>query len=366
MKIAQVSPLAESVPPRAYGGTERVVSYLTEGLVEQGHQVTLFASGDSTTRAELVPVCPRSLRRAGCGDPLPHQVVMLEQVARRAHEFDVIHHHTDVLHFPMSRRLGAAHLTTLHGRLDLPELQCVYDEFADMPVVSISHAQRAPLPQADFVGTVYHGLPRDLYAFQPRPADYLLFFGRISPEKRADRAIAIARRCGIDLKIGAKVDRADSEYFTREIQPLLDGRGIEYLGEVAQADKADLLGRARCLLFPIAWPEPFGLVMIEAMACGTPVVAYRMGSVPEIVEDGVTGFIVDDLDGAVVATRRAIDLDRRRCREAFERRFTDGRMTRDYVRIYERLVAGRRPRTIARLDPRGEGEVRARHEPPSP
>jgi glycosyltransferase involved in cell wall biosynthesis len=339
MRIAQVSPLHESVPPRGYGGTERVVSYLTEELVRQGHAVTLFASGDSRTSAELVPICPRALRLGGGGDPLAHLVVMLERVARRAHEFDIVHWHVDYLHFPLSRRLGVPQLTTMHGRLDLPELQCIFDEFRDMPVVSISQAQRAPLPQARFCGTVHHGLPRELYPFEPRPGDYVAFVGRMSPEKRVDRAIEIARRAGLPLKIAAKIDPAERAYFERDIAPLLSQPHVEFVGEIAEKDKRGFLGGARCLLFPIDWPEPFGLVMIEAMACGTPVVAFRRGSVPEVVEDGVTGFVVDDVDQAVLATRRAALLERGRCRDAFERRFAVERMTRDYVALYDRLVA---------------------------
>jgi glycosyltransferase involved in cell wall biosynthesis len=342
MRIAQVSPLYESVPPCGYGGTERIVSYLTEELVRRGHEVVLFAAGDSKTRAELVPICPSSLRLGHCADPLAFHVVMLERVAQRAREFDVVHFHVSYLHFPLSRRLGLPQLTTQHGRLDLPELQCVFDEYPDMPQVSISNAQRAPVPQANFCGTVYHGLPLDLYELQARPGDYLAFLGRISPEKRLDRAIEIARRVGLRLKIAAKLDSADHEYFRREIEPLLRSDHVEFVGEIADSDKTAFLGGARCLLFPIDWPEPFGLVMIESMACGTPVVAYRHGSVPEIIDDGVTGFVVDDLDAAVRATRRAVELDRRACRESFERRFSVERMARDYLDLYARSAELRR------------------------
>lgn len=338
MRIAQVSPLHESVPPRGYGGTERVVSYLTEELVRQGHEVTLFASGDSRTSAELVPICERALRLGG-GDPVAHHVLMLERVARRAREFDIVHWHVDYLHFPLSRRLGVPQMTTMHGRLDLPELQAIFTEFGDMPLVSISRSQREPLPQAQFCGNVYHGLPRELYAFEARPGEYVAFVGRMSPEKRVDRAIEIARRAGLPIKIAAKIDPAERAYFERDIAPLLSQRHVEFVGEIAEKDKRGFLGGARCLLFPIDWPEPFGLVMIEAMACGTPVVAFRRGSVPEVVDDGVTGFVVDDVEQAVLATRRAVELERAACREAFERRFAAERMTRDYVALYDRLVA---------------------------
>lgn len=344
MHIAQVSPLYESVPPKGYGGTERVVSYLTEELVRQGHQVTLFASGDSVTRARLVPACPSSLRlNPSCVDQLAHHLVMFETVFRMRDEFDLIHFHVDYLHFPWSRRSTVPQLTTLHGRLDIPDLQPVYAEFTEMPVVSISHAQRAPLPDADWIGTVHHGLPRNLYTFRPRPGGYLAFVGRISPEKGADRAIRIARAAGLPLKIAAKVDAADREYFRSTVRPLLRGAcDVEFIGEVGEREKNELLGQALALLFPIDWPEPFGLVMIEAMACGTPVIAFPGGSVAEIMEDGVTGFVVQTVEEAVRAVARVPSLDRRRCREVFERRFTAERMAWDYVRLYERVV--RRPR----------------------
>jgi glycosyltransferase involved in cell wall biosynthesis len=343
MRIAQVAPLYESVPPTGYGGTERVVSYLTEELVRQGHQVTLFASGDSRTDAELVPICPRSLRT----DPnavldLPYHFIEIERVAERAAEFDVIHHHVDFLHFSVSRRLPTPSVTTLHGRLDLADLGPLYREFFDAPVVSISDAQRIPLPDARFVGTVYHGLPRDLYSYHEHDAGYFAFVGRISPEKRVDRAIEIATRLGVRLKIAAKIDRADREYFEREVKHLLDNPLVEYVGEVSDADKDDFLGDARALLFPIDWPEPFGLVMIEAMACGTPVVAFRAGSVPEVVDDGITGFVVDDMDAAVAAAARISEVDRRRCRAVFDKRFSAERMAEDYVALYSRLGVGER------------------------
>jgi glycosyltransferase involved in cell wall biosynthesis len=342
MRIAQVSPLFESVPPKYYGGTERVVSYLTEELVRRGHDVTLFASGDSVTRARLVAPCRRSLRLdRGCVDQLAHHILMLEEVARRAAEFDVIHFHVDYLHFPLSRRMTTPHVTTLHGRLDIPDLQPLYRVFRDMPVVSISLAQREPLPMARWVANVYHGLPPDLYTFREGPGRYLAFLGRISPEKRVDRAIRIARRLGMPLRIAAKVDAVDKEYFEEVIRPLLAEPGIEYLGEIGEGEKDDLLGHALALLFPIDWPEPFGLVMIEAMACGTPVVAYRRGSVPEVLVDGVTGFAVDGFEDAVAAVERASTLDRRRIREVFDARFTVQRMASEYVAVYERLLSER-------------------------
>jgi glycosyltransferase involved in cell wall biosynthesis len=339
MRIAQVAPLYESVPPKYYGGTERVVSYLTEELVVQGHDVTLFASGDSVTDADLVACARQSLRLdKGCVDQLAHHIVMLERVASRAAEFDVIHYHVDYLHFPLSRRLRTPQLTTLHGRLDLPDLVPLYQEFPEMPVVSISNAQREPLRRANWVRTIHHGLPRDLYTFQEKPGEYLAFLGRISPEKRVDRAIRIARRLGMPLKIAAKVDPVDRAYFTERIEPLLELPGIEYVGEVGEGEKGELLGNAYALLFPIDWPEPFGLVMIEAMACGTPVIAYRRGSVPEVMEEGVTGFMVDTLEEAVQATERIATLDRRRCREVFDRRFTVERMAREYVEAYRQVA----------------------------
>jgi glycosyltransferase involved in cell wall biosynthesis len=339
MRIAQVAPLAESVPPPGYGGTERVVAYLTEELVRQGHEVTLFASGDSTTSAELVPCSPRALRLdETVVDPIAHGIYQLECVSHRARDFDVIHWHVDYFHFPMSRRLGVPNVTTLHGRLDLPDLQPVYDEFAEMPVVSISNDQRRPLPQANYVATVHHGLPPDELRPRDDVGDYLAFLGRISPEKRADRAIEVARRADMPLQIAAKVDDADRDYYEREIEPLLGADHVEFTGEIGPEDKNEFLGRARALVFPIDWSEPFGLVMIEAMACGTPVIAYRAGSVPEVIDHGVTGFIVDDLDGAVDAVRRLDELDRATVRRRFEERFTAARMARDYLRVYERLL----------------------------
>jgi glycosyltransferase involved in cell wall biosynthesis len=360
LRIAQVAPLAESVPPRLYGGTERIVSYLTETLVGEGHDVTLFASGDSRTSARLVECSPRALRLADCADGLPWHLAMLEQVARRATSFDLVHFHIDYLHFPVSMRERYAHVTTMHGRLDLPDLSPIYQSFADVPVVSISDAQRTPLPHVGWQGTVYHGLPDDLYQLDAqldgrgvwRPGDYLAFLGRISPEKRPDRAIEIARRAGVRLRIAAKVDRADRAYFTECIAPLLREPHVEFLGEIDEHAKQELLGGALALVFPIDWPEPFGMVMVEAMACGTPVIAYRCGSVPEVIDDGVTGFICDDLEQAVAAVARVPELSRATCRRVFEQRFTAARMTHDYVSIYRRVMehqhAGR-----AQADPRG-------------
>jgi glycosyltransferase involved in cell wall biosynthesis len=340
LRIAQISPLYESVPPSSYGGTERVVSYLTEELVQQGHDVTLFASADSTTSARLIGCSPRSLRTSeGSIDTLAHHVLMLERVGRYAREFDVLHFHIDYLHFPFSRRAGWTTLTTLHGRLNIPDLQPLYDEFQDMPVVSISDDQRKPLPHAGWRATVYHGLPRGLYALNDRPEPYLAFVGRISPEKRVDRAIEIAGRVGMPLRIAAKIDAADREYFDDSIRHMFSLPYVEFLGEIGEHEKQELLGNATALLFPIEWPEPFGLVMIEAMACGTPVVAWRRGSVPEVLDDGVTGCLVESLDEAVAATKRAAAFSRARCRAVFEKRFTAERMARDYVSVYEQLAA---------------------------
>jgi glycosyltransferase involved in cell wall biosynthesis len=340
MRIAQVAPLVESVPPPGYGGTERVVSYLTEELVKQGHDVTLFASGDSRTSAELVACASQSLRLDDAViDPLAHQVVQLEAVAAAADRFDIIHWHVDYFHFPMSRRLGVPNVTTLHGRLDLPDLQPVYDEFTEMPVVSISNDQRLPLPQANWAATVHHGMPLDELLPRTEPGDYLAFLGRISPEKRADRAIEVARRARMPLRIAAKIDDQDREYFEREIEPLLGQDHVDFAGEIGPQEKNEFLGHARALLFPIDWNEPFGLAMIEAMACATPVIAYRSGSVPEVIDEGATGFIVEDIEGAAAAVGRLEEVDRAGVRARFERRFDVARMARDYVAVYERLVA---------------------------
>ena len=343
MRIAQVAPLFESVPPKYYGGTERVVSYLTEELIRQGHEVTLFASGDSETKARLVAACRRSLRLdKHCVDQLAHQILMLERVFQRAAEFDVIHFHVDYLHFPLSRRQSVPDVTTLHGRLDIPDLIPLYQEFRDMPVISISDGQRSPLPWANWQATVYHGIPTELYRFRVEAGTYLAFLGRISPEKRADRAIEIAKRVQIPLKIAAKVDRVDADYFETVVEPLLRDPFVEFVGEIGDGEKEEFLGNAYALLFPIDWPEPFGLVMIEAMACGTPIVAYRGGAVSEIMEQGHTGFIVKGLEDAVDAVRRIPELSRKRCREVFEQRFTATRMAHDYVQVFDRLIKRRR------------------------
>jgi glycosyltransferase involved in cell wall biosynthesis len=351
MRIAQVAPLTERVPPKLYGGTERVVSYLTEELVRLGHDVTLFASGDSRTAARLVPCCPTALRlNPHVQDCMPHLVVMLDEVRRRADEFDVIHFHADYFHFPLFRDISGRTVTTLHGRLDLPDLLPLFRAFPDVPLVSISDDQRRPMPPVNWVGTVHHGLPRGLLPFSPRPRDgYLAFLGRISPEKQPDRAIEIAARAGMPLKIAAKVDAVDQRYWDEQIAPLVARhRNVEFIGEIDERQKAAFLGNAGALLFPIDWPEPFGLVMIEAMACGTPVVAFRSGSVPEVLEDGISGFIARDVDEAVKAVGRLDELDRAKVRAAFERRFTSERMAKDYAALYRRLPGvrtdSRRPR----------------------
>jgi glycosyltransferase involved in cell wall biosynthesis len=350
MKIAQLSPLWESVPPQLYGGTERIVSYLTEELVRQGHEVTLFASGDSKTAAQLAPCCSKALRLHDNGlinrdAPL---ILMLERALGAASgQYDVIHSHLDFLSFPMSRRSHAPVVTTLHGRLDLPELVPIFEEYAEMPVVSISNAQRTPLPGANWSGTVYHGIPKDLYSYHSGTGSYLAFLGRISPEKCPDHAIEIAKRVGIPLRIAAKVDPADREYFNRKIERLLEHPLIEYVGEITDAEKNDFLGDAAALVCPYDWPEPFGLVLIEAMACGTPVLAYRRGSIPEIIDHGVTGYICENLTELAQAVSALPLIDRTRCREVFERRFTVERMVRDYVHLYERMAgAPLRPRLL--------------------
>jgi Glycosyltransferase len=343
MKIAQIAPLAERVPPKLYGGTERIVSYLTEELVRQGHEVTLFASGDSITDAKLVSACPTALRLDPVvKDPLPHHMILLEEVRRRASDFDVLHFHIDLLHYPMLAHLNVPALTTLHGRLDLPDLQPFYRFFPNQPLVSISDDQRRPMPPVNWAGTVYHGLPRNVLPFTAKPEeDYVAFLGRISPEKRPDRAIEIAGRAGVKLKIAAKIDNADREYWETVIEPMVrESPNVEFVGEISEQQKASFLGNARALLFPIDWPEPFGLVMIEAMACGTPVIAFRNGSVPEIIDHGVSGMIVEDISSAVSALKRLDELPRQNVRETFERRFTVERMAEDYLSIYQHLISG--------------------------
>lgn len=341
MRIAQIAPLAESCPPKLYGGTERVVSYLTEELVEQGHDVTLFASGDSITAAELVPCSEQALRLApGPVDALPYHMVLLEEVARRAHEFDALHFHIDLMHAPVVRAFADKTLTTLHGRLDLPGLAPFYRAFPRLPLISISDSQRLPMPPVNWIKTIHHGLPRNLLTFRPHVRDgYFAFLGRISPEKRPDRAIEIAVRSGVPLKLAAKIDRVDQQYWDEQIKPLVDRHpNVEYIGEIAEHEKSEFLGNATALLFPIDWEEPFGLVMIEAMACGTPVIAFRRGSVPEVMENGVTGFIVDDVNQAVDAARDIASLSRAIVRNTFEQRFTVERMAREYVDAYSRNV----------------------------
>jgi glycosyltransferase involved in cell wall biosynthesis len=342
MRIAQISPLMESVPPARYGGTERVVSYLTEELVRQGQDVTLFASGDSRTTAKLVAVTPRALRLdPEVRDCLPYMCMLLDCVLQQARDFDILHFHIDLMQFPLLRSLSVPTVTTLHGRLDLPDLHPFYRAFPDYPLVSISHAQRAPLPPVNWLATVHHGLPADLLRCRPQRGDYLAFLGRICPEKGIEAAIEIAKRAGLPLKIAAKVDAVDRVYFQQQVAPLLDHPLIEFIGEIDERQKNAFLGGARALLVPIDWPEPFGLVMIEAMACGTPVIAFPRGAVPEIVEPGVTGFIVESVEEAVAAVPRVDELDRPLIRQRFERRFTADRMTRDYIAAYERLLETR-------------------------
>jgi len=339
VRIAQVAPLYESVPPKYYGGTERIVSSLTEDLVRRGHDVTLFASGDSETRARLCPPCANSLRLdPTCKDQLAHHIVMLEQVARQAADFDIVHYHVDYLHYPVTRRTPQRHLTTLHGRLDIPDLVPLYREFREMPVVSISDSQRKPLSWANWLGTIYHGLPADRLPFQERPGAYLAFLGRFSPEKGPLQAIEIALKSGLPLKMAAKIENGDKEYFDSAVRPHLTNPAIEYVGEINELEKGPFLGGARALLFPIDRPEPFGLVMIEALACGTPVLAFPEGSVPEILEDGVTAHFGRTVDDLVRAVGRIGDLDRRTCRETFERRFSDARMAADYELLYRRIL----------------------------
>ncbi len=345
MRIAQVAPLYESVPPALYGGTERVVHNLTEALVHLGHDVTLFASGDSRTSATLIAPCKRALRLdTTWRDPLAYHMIMLDEVFRRAEDFDVVHFHVDYLHFPISQRFPVADLTTLHGRLDLAELAVIYRQFAKRPLVSISNSQRKPLPWANWRATIYHGVDVNKFHFQPGPGSYLAFLGRISPEKRVDRAIEIAKLTGIPLRIAAKVDRVDVEYFRAEIEPLLDHHLIEYIGEIGDSEKSEFLGGARALLFPIDWPEPFGLAMIEGMACGTPVIAFNCGSVPEVVDPGVTGWIVNSIKDAAAAVQRVDEIDRAGCRRAFEQRFSNIRMAKDYLAEYDRRFEETFPR----------------------
>ena len=356
MKIAQVAPLWESVPPKLYGGTERIVSYITEELVRMGHEVTLFASGDSETAARLEAVCPQALRlNAGIFNRDAPMIMLQERSLGAEGDFDVIHSHLDFLGFPLARRNPRPVVTTLHGRQDLPELQPVFREYAEMPLVSISDAQRRPIPWANWQATIHHGLPGHLYTYHSQHQGYLAFLGRISPEKRPDHAIEVAKRTGLPLRIAAKVDPADLQYYRSEIEPLLDHPLIEFIGEISDTEKNDFVGNALALVCPYDWPEPFGLVLIEALACGTPVLAYRRGSIPEIIEHGTTGFVSDNLSEMVAAVERLGEIDRQRCRASFEQRFTAGRMARDYVALYERIIEERMAVTTAKIHALGAG-----------
>jgi glycosyltransferase involved in cell wall biosynthesis len=340
MKIAQVAPLCESVPPKFYGGTERIVSYLTEELVRQGYEVTLFSSGDSVTRAKLRSPVKKSLRHDNsCIDSNAPHFVMMEEVAKRAQDFDIIHYHIDYLHFPISRRENYVHLTTLHGRLDIQELKPIFNEYSEMPVVSISFAQRKPLQHANWVGNVYHGIPSTLYQLHDSSGKYLAFLGRISPEKRVDRAIQIALGAGMPIKIAAKVDKVDLQYYQSIIKPMLKHPLIEFIGEIGEREKDDFLGNALALIFPIDWPEPFGLVMIEAMACGTPVIAFPNGSVPEVIDDKLTGYLITDIQQGIKAVETVSNLSRKKIREIFEKRFTVERMADNYISIYKEILS---------------------------
>src|SRR2546427_5686802 len=357
MKIAQIAPLMESVPPRLYGGTERIVSYLTDELVRLGHEVTLFASADSVTAAELVSCASMALRLdSNVRDPIPYYMLMLDRVRELAEEFDILHFHIDQFHFPLFRQMADRTVTTLHGRQDLPDLKPLYLGFSEMPLVSISNDQRRPVAKANFVATIHHGIPANLHkpVYNPR-GGYVAFLGRISPEKRPDRAIRIARTLGIPLKIAAKVDKVDEAYFREKIVPLLNQPGVEFIGEIDERAKSEFLGDARALLFPVDWPEPFGLSMIEAMACGTPVLAFGCGSVPEIVDHGVTGLIVGAMDEAIRMLPEVLALDRRAVRQRFEQRFSAARMARDYVHVYRSLLKRpalpERDTAVARLQP---------------
>jgi glycosyltransferase involved in cell wall biosynthesis len=348
MKIALVSPLYEAVPPKLYGGTERVVSYLSDELVELGHDVTLFASGDSVTKAKLEAVWPRALRLdPTVRDPIAPHVAMMEMVARRAREFDLIHIHCDHIAYPLMSRSHVPVLSTLHGRLDMPELRLIYELYPDIAVNSISDVQRTFLPEANYVGTVLHGLPLDMLTPGKGDGGYLAFLGRISPEKGPDAAIRIAAAAGMKLKIAAKVDKADADYFATQIAPMIERPHVEFIGEINEHEKSAFLGNAAALIFAIDWPEPFGLTMIESIACGTPVIARRRGSVPEIIDDGVTGIIVDDEAQAVAAIKRVHRFDRQHIRQVFEKRFSARRMALDYLALYRQLIAQSQPRLRA-------------------
>ncbi len=339
MRIAQVAPLYERVPPRRYGGTERVVSYLTEELTRLGHEVILFASGDSVTQAKLVAPCQKALLQdEGCEDPLAHHVNMVEMTYQMKGSFDIIHSHINYIPFSLLRRGGTPNVTTLHWRLDIPDLFPLFHEFHELPFVSISNFQRGPMPWLNWRGTVYHGIPDDLYHFRDGPGKYLAFLGRISPEKGVDHAIEIAKRVGMEIKIAARVGTGDRAYFEAVIKPLMKDPLVEYVGEIGDEQKEEFLGNASALLFPIDWPEPFGLVMIEALACGTPIIAYRQGSVPEVIDEGKTGFIVEDLEDAIRAVKQVSSISRKSCRQAFEDRFSASRMGQNYLHIYSKLI----------------------------
>jgi glycosyltransferase involved in cell wall biosynthesis len=339
MRIAQIAPLAESVPPKLYGGTERVVSWLTEELIALGHEVTLFASGDSFTKGKLVPVIPRAIRLSRPRpEPFPAYAAQLEAIAEAAEDFDIVHCHIDWVHLPLLNRLGVPHLTTIHNRLDTPDLPPVVRRFPQASLISISNHHRTPLPGANWLGTVYHGMPADTLAPSYQPGSYLVFLGRLTKEKGPETAIHLAKAAGLPLRMAAKVPRSETRYYKECLQPLIDGQQIQLVGELKDAGKEDLLKGASALLFPIDWPEPFGLVMIEAMACGTPVIAFRRGSVPEVIDEGITGFIVDNEDEAIAAIKRIGELDRQRVRATFERRFTARRMAEDYLLHYQSLL----------------------------
>jgi len=341
LRIAQVASLYEPVPPPRYGGTERIISYLTEELVSQGHEVSLFASGDSKTSARLISIIPRALWEdvAPCANPSIYHILLLEEVIKHKEQFDIIHFHTDFFHFPIFRRMNVAHLTTPHGRMDFPEYIRFFSNFNDMPLSSISYSQKKPLPLARWIGTVHHGLPLSLYQLNENPSDYIVFLGRISPEKGVDDALQIARKAGVKLKIAARVGLGDDAYFEK-LLPEFKKENIEYLGEITDKEKNELLGGALALVFPVCWPEPFGLSMIEAMACGTPVIAYPCGSIPEVVDHGITGWIVKDVDGAVGALRQIHKIDRKKCRQRFEMRFSARKMAESYLTLYQKLIAG--------------------------
>ncbi len=352
MKIAQIAPLYESVPPKLYGGTERIVHYLTEELIRQGNEVTLFASGDSITKARLISHVDEGLRlNKSCVDPLAHHIVQMQEVIDRAHDFDILHFHTDYLHFPFTSQLKVPSVTTLHGRLDIPDLQYIYKKFSSQKLISISNNQRTPLPYVNWMGTVYHGLPPNLYHPGKGDGNYLAFLGRVSPEKGIDRAIEIAIASKCRIKIAAKVDKVDEFYFTSQIKPLLNHPLVEFIGEIDEDQKTEFLGKARALLFPINWAEPFGLVMIESMACGTPVIAFRNGSVPEVIDEGKSGFIVQSVAEAVVAVSKINQIPRALVRKVFEDRFTTSRMAKDYLHVYSSIIQNNQNKKNGKLKP---------------